>query len=146
MHEVQLRDDIIDGLRQEQDWMRARLAPFASSAGGRLPGMAGMTVGSGHSCGRRCSSCSSGIVFGARFAPSRELPFEEVKRRCGAVNAGLPFQLAYPGSGRRAAGGHSAMSDVYGDYGILLVVSLAGSAGRQLFGPSFQLRLCERRE
>src|SRR5580765_3482927 len=75
-------------------------------------------------------------VYGARFAPSREQPFEDAETTVRAANAGLPFQLAYPGSDA-APPSIKRMSDVYGDYGILLIVSLTGSAGRTLFGPSF---------
>ena len=55
-----------------------------------------------------------------------------------AFNAGHPFQLSFSapdGSALPAV----KMSEYYGDYGIHVLLSLTGSAGRLVYGPSFQL-------
>jgi len=78
-------------------------------------------------------------VYGIRFAPYREFPFEDAEATVRATNAGFAFQLLYPGSDGTPPT-IKRMSEVYGDYGIQLIVSLTGSAGRALFGSSFQLR------
>jgi hypothetical protein len=78
-------------------------------------------------------------LYGVRFAPYRELPFEDVENTVRAINTGHPFQLLWPGAnGERPI--VKRMSAVNGDYGIQLIVSAVGSAGRTIFGPSFQLR------
>jgi len=78
-------------------------------------------------------------VYGVRFAPYRELPFEDAEATVSAANAGLVFQLLYP-SVDGTPPVIKRMPEVYGDYGIHLIVSLTGSAGRTLFGSSFHLR------
>ena len=80
-----------------------------------------------------------GYVYGARLAPYRDVPFEDAETTVRAANAGLAFQLAYPSSDGTPPV-IKRMSEVNGDYGIQLIVSLTGSAGRMLFGSSFQLR------
>jgi hypothetical protein len=78
-------------------------------------------------------------LYHVKFAPSREAPFEDAETVVGAVNAGRPFELLYPPhDGMPAA--LKRMSEVDGDYGVQLLVSVTGSAGRWLFGPSFRLR------
>jgi len=68
-------------------------------------------------------------LYSVRFAPYRELPFEDVENTVRAINAGYPFQLMLPGgNGERPV--LKRMSAVNGDYGIQLIVSTLGSAGR----------------
>jgi len=78
-------------------------------------------------------------VYSARFAPYREAPFEEAEAVVRAVNAGYPFQLLEPGV-NGAPPTVKRITELYGDFGVQLVVSATGSAGRMLFGPSFQVR------
>src|SRR5947209_2781783 len=78
-------------------------------------------------------------VYSARFAPYREFPFDDVETTVLAANAGFAFALLDP-SNDGTTPAIKRMSEVYGDYGIHLIVSLTGSAGRTLFGSSFQLR------
>jgi len=79
-------------------------------------------------------------VYAGKYAPSRHQPYEEVLTTATirAFNAGHPFQLSFSapdGSLLPAV----KMSEYYGDYGIHLLLSLTGSAGRLVYGPSFQL-------
>src|SRR5439155_26515550 len=67
-------------------------------------------------------------LYTASYGPYRGAPFEEVEASVRAFNAGHPFQLSEevsPGVLQTRK-----MSEVYGDYGIDLLVIGAGLAGR----------------
>jgi hypothetical protein len=78
-------------------------------------------------------------LYNTRFAPNREFPYEDAETVVRAANAGYPFHLLFPGSNGTPAT-LKRMSELDGDYGIQLIISVTGSAGRWWFGPSFQLR------
>jgi len=77
-------------------------------------------------------------LYTASYGPYRGAPFDEVEASVRALNAGHPFQLSVevsPGVLQT-----QKISEVYGDYGIDLLVIGAGLAGRAWYGPSFRVQ------
>src|SRR5438045_4045803 len=77
-------------------------------------------------------------VYTASYGPYRGAPFDEVEASVRAFNAGHPFQLSdevSPGVLQTRK-----MSEVYGDYGVDLLVIGAGLAGRGWYGASFRVQ------
>ena len=79
-------------------------------------------------------------VYSTHYFPFRNEPYDEVLTTATirAANAGLPFHLQFVSSDG-VPQTPVKMSDYYGDYGIHILLSLTGSAGRWWYGPSYTL-------